>query len=105
MEPAITWNLLLTAVGIPALAFYLKYILQKRDALKEKLYSMHLETVLEKYDLLRQDIARLNAKVEEIERSMHSKVDRSDCEKDSNDVWSLLKHHRHDSDGKVIDTT
>ena len=105
MEPAITWNLLITAIGIPALAFYLKYILSKRDSLRDKLFTKTEAIILEKCELMRLENVRLTAKIDELEKAIRQNVCRDDFRKENEDIWNLLKHHSHDDAGRVVDTT
>lgn len=47
-EPVFTWNIILTAIAIPALGYYLKRVYDKADQLNEMRFQ-NMMTKLEKY--------------------------------------------------------
>jgi hypothetical protein len=104
-EPVLTWNLLLTAVAIPALAWYIKHLIDKREKYENKAKKIEQEQNLEREGRIRGDIARLDVCLQSIKNQLSTKVDEEDCEKKCDAKWNMINHHRHDEDGAVVITT
>lgn len=94
-EPAITWNLVVTAVGFPLLGWFVKYLFDRQEKLREQ---MQLKT--EKH--LENELGRICARLDKIEREMVMKLDREEYDKKSDDKWEMIQHHTHDDRGRVV---
>lgn len=94
-EPAIAWNLFVTAIGFPILGWFVKYLFDKQEKLREQVQQeqqRHLEI----------ELNRICVRLDKIEREMVFKLDREEYDKKSDDKWEMIQHHTHDDRGRVV---
>ncbi len=94
-DPIITWNLLVTAIGFPLLAWFIKRSFAKRDRLEEKINEDFRQG-------LKRDMDKITCRLELIERNLNSKLNRDEYERKSDDKWEMIQHHTHDAKGRVV---
>ena len=94
-----TYNFFLTLIGLPAVAFYLKYLLAKNDekvkeavVLKDKLFHQSIESLQKSIDDwqsgARQRNSDLCKKIDDIHKELKGKVDVLHCHEKHEDVKS-----------------
>ncbi|MFA5397959.1 MAG: hypothetical protein WC346_18250 [Methanogenium sp.] len=94
-DPIITWNLLVTAVGFPLLAWFIKRSFDRRDKLEEKVNDDFRQG-------LKKDVERINCRLDMIDRNLNLKLDKEEYERKSDDKWEMIQHHTHDDKGRVV---
>jgi hypothetical protein len=90
-EPVMTWNLILCAVGIPSLGYYIRTLLNDRE-----------ESSKERHEILTKEIERMRACINNIKQEMDEKRDIDDCEDRSREKWERINRHMHDTNGHVV---
>lgn len=94
-----TYNFFLTAIGFPALALFLKYLLSKNDekvreavALKDALYNQSIESIRKSIDDwqqgARERTAGLCKKIDDIREEIKERVHVTSC----NDRHTTVRH-------------
>jgi len=101
-EPILSWNLLITAIGLPALAWFLKRLLDKKESMEEKTNAIKQAQDMERHHQVMTDMHRMEECLQEIKRRLEKKVDTEDCKERCDDKWEIIYHHKHDDDGKVV---
>lgn len=94
-EPAITWNLVVTAVGFPLLGWFIKYLFDKQERLREQVQAEWRSNLVK-------ELSRLCGRLDQIEKAMVLKLDKEEYEKKSDDKWEMIQHHTHDDRGRVV---
>ena len=90
-DPIVTWNLVLSCVAFPGLAWFIKREITKNsNELREN-----------KRDLM-EEIRSIRSCMSNMKQDIGEKVDKDDCETRSKEKWERLNHHRHTDRGEVV---
>jgi hypothetical protein len=103
-EPAITWNLFVTLVGIPSLAFYIKYLIKKRDEAIDAKTTEWQTGAKERHNELKTRLDNFETFMREASVELNKKVNTDDCKGLCDEKWFRIYHHKHDSEGNVAVT-
>ena len=100
-----TYNFFLTAIGLPAIALYLKYLLAKNDekvreavALKDALYQQSMEAIRQSivdWQMgAKERTASLCKKIDDIAKDVKERVHVTHCDEKHHDVKEDIKELR-----------
>ena len=91
MDAHITWNLILSIIAFPSLAWFIKRELdENRNAVKENQVT------------IRQEMKEIKTCMMSMKREIDARVHKDDCEEESKIKWNRLNHHTHDAQGRVV---
>jgi len=85
-EPFLTWNLFATAIGIPALGWWLSNLIKKRDDLAQENMRMWQEGAKQRSDNMCAKIEGLDRRVIALRADLSNKVDNHICDKQHSEV-------------------
>lgn len=90
-EPVMTWNLILCAVGIPSLGYYIRTLIDDKEHASK-----------ERHETLTKEIERMRDCIGNIKRELDEKRDVDDCDSRSKEKWERINRHQHDANGHVV---
>lgn len=90
-EPVMTWNLILCAVGLPSLGWYVKSLLQDKE-----------QASAERHKALKDEIGRMRDCINNIKRELDEKRNIDECDDRSREKWERINRHMHDEKGHVV---
>ena len=90
-EPILTWNLILCVIAFPSLGFFIRKLIV--DTQKQ---------AVERYALLHDEIKEIKACMGNVKADVNRKVDKTDCQRMSEEKWERINKHRHTDEGAVV---
>ena len=92
----------MTAIGIPALAWFIQHLINKRDEYEAKTREAEREQDEMRYQQLKDGLQRLELCLGTIKKDLSNKVDEEDCKEKCDNKWNMINHHRHAENGDVV---